>query len=84
MKKRLFNSKKRMFVAIAVVILFSYLVTIAIVCFLGVNDIENEFQNFYSGPPISNDYYYEEIYNGEYHTREFQMILIMKHRFRQR
>ena len=70
MKKRLFNSKKRMFVAIAVVILFSYLVTIAIVCFLGVNDIENEFQNFYSGPPISNDYYYEEIYNGEYHTRE--------------
>ena len=68
--KKFLNSKKRMFVAIAVVMLFSYLVTTAIVCFLGVNDIENEFQNFYSASPISTDYYYEEIYNGVYHTTE--------------
>ena len=67
--KKFLNSKKRMFVAIAVVMLFSYLVTTAIVCFLGVNDIENEFKNFYSGPPISNDCY-EEIYSGGYHTTE--------------
>ncbi len=68
--KKFLNSKKRMLVAIMLVMLFAYLGTTAIVCFLCVNDIENKFQNYYYGSPLSDKYYYEEIYQGEFHTTE--------------
>ena len=69
MKKRLFNSKRKLLTVIAIILFVAYLGCSFVVVSIASNAVDDEMRDTIH-LPISEAYYVEDIYNGKWHTTE--------------